>query len=51
MGTQYKQWVNDQRTVLVTLWVKDDGEELMTVAFRPETWQTWGPPVTVRPDE
>jgi hypothetical protein len=50
MGTTLRQWVNDSRTVLVTLWITNDGSETMTVAFREDPGHTWGPPVNVHPD-
>jgi hypothetical protein len=37
-----RQWVNAERTVLVV----ENGT--MTVATRPDSDATWGPPVTVR---
>lgn len=43
MKKNYRLWVNEQRTVLVTLW--DSG--LMTVATRENDWRTWGPPIPV----
>ena len=41
-----KQWINDERTVLVRQY--DNGP--MEVATRPEPGATWSPPVTVHPD-
>ena len=41
------QWVNKERTVLVTLW--DDGT--MTVASRGSEYMIWGPPAEVHPED
>lgn len=43
MARDYRLWVNEARTVLVTLW----SSGVMTVATRETPAHTWGPPVTV----
>jgi hypothetical protein len=40
MPTDYRIWVNDERTVLVRMWT--DGT--VEVATRPSADATWGPP-------
>lgn len=43
-GDAYTNFVNEDRTVLVTRW-EDSGTT--TVAFRETPGHTWGPPITV----
>jgi hypothetical protein len=45
------QYVNKERTVLVTVWLMDNGTEIMTVAVRETPAHTWGPPVSVIREE
>lgn len=37
----YRIWVNEERTVLVTLWI---ARRMLTVARRNHPSHTWGPP-------
>ncbi len=41
VGTSYRLWVNDERTVLVRVWDSGNCE----VATREYPSHTWGPPV------
>jgi hypothetical protein len=41
---RYRLWVNEERTVLVELWLDT---ETLTVARRDHPSDTWGPPVTL----
>lgn len=43
-----RQWVNEGRTVLATLWDEDETDEKVSVLYiatRPEQRAIWGPPV------
>jgi hypothetical protein len=44
---EYQIWVNDERTILVTVWPNG----VATVAFRDTSAHTWGPPVTLTEEE
>ena len=41
-------WVNEERTMLVTIW-EDDG--IVEVATRETPAHTWGPPVYLREEK
>jgi hypothetical protein len=49
MPSNYRLWVNTERTIKVELWPPDhdvpDGPEVLTVATREHEGQIWGPPV------
>jgi hypothetical protein len=48
MPETYRLWINDERTVLVRLWV---ATEMLEVATRETPDHTWGPPVYLKPEE
>ena len=41
---RYRLWVNEERTVLVELWLATG---TVTVALREHPSDTWGPPITL----
>ena len=44
--SDYRLWVSDDRCTLVELWpATDEHDEIVKVATRTATNQTWGPPV------
>jgi hypothetical protein len=45
--TDYRLWVNKDRTILITFWA--DG--LMEVAVRADSDAIWGPPVTMQEEK
>jgi len=47
MPRDYRLFVNDERTVLVRMWV--DGR--VEVCTREEPWYSWGPPVIVEEEK
>jgi hypothetical protein len=44
----YRLWVNEERTVLVNLWLSTNK---VTVATRAHPDETWGPPVTLKEEK
>ena len=43
---QQELWINDERTILVTIWTLADGTRKAQIATRPPGGQhiVWGPP-------
>jgi hypothetical protein len=49
----YRLFVNEDRTVLVTLWVGQgpDGSDLMDIAVREHPDAIWGPPTQLEEEK
>ena len=41
---EYQLWVSEDRTILVRQW--ENGK--VEIAQRPNSWETWGPPVELQ---